>query len=116
LAIEPLFASRSHPAPRTLKNLPPGQTQVEIDNHSSDRYTIIEVFADDRQGLLYVITKNLFELGLSVYSAKISTRLDQVADAFYVTTAGGEKLTDEGQLDDIREKLTRNIHAFETAG
>ncbi len=116
LAIEPLFANRSYAAPRAPKNLPPGQTQVEIDNYSSDRYTIIEVFADDRQGLLYVITKALFELGLSVYSAKISTRLDQVVDAFYVSTAKGEKLTDEEQLGDIRQQLMQNITAFETKG
>ena len=53
--------------------------------------TIIDVFADDRQGLLYVITHAMFQLGLSVHAARISTRLDQVADVFYVTDQHGEE-------------------------
>ncbi len=89
-----------------------GPTQVEIDNDSSNRFTIIEVFADDRQGLLYVITRTLFELDLSVSSAKISTRLDQVVDAFYVTGRSGQKLTDDGQLSVIRQRLLAAIEAF----
>ena len=53
--------------------------------------TILDVFADDRQGLLYVITNAIFQLGLSVHASRISTRLDQVADVFYVTRYGGTR-------------------------
>jgi [protein-PII] uridylyltransferase len=52
-------------------------TQVEIDNTTSDQATIVEVFADDRPGLLYTIARTLFELDLSIRHAKISTSLDQ---------------------------------------
>ncbi len=72
-------------------------TQVEIDNLSSDRFTILEVFAEDRQGLLYFITKAIFEAGLSVHTAKISTQLDQIVDVFYVT-AGGQKVTGPSEV------------------
>ena len=41
-------------------------TEVRIDNETSDAYTIIDVFADDRLGLLYVITNTIFQLGLSI--------------------------------------------------
>ena len=79
--------------------------QAAIDNGTSDRYTIVEIFADDRQGLLYEITHALFEMGLSIASAKISTRLDQVVDAFYVTErATGGKLPDE-KVAPIVERL-----------
>ncbi len=80
-------------------------TQVEIDNTTSDQATIVEVFADDRPGLLYTIARTLFELDLSIRTAKISTSLDQAADAFYVTDKGGAKIIDEARLDAIRKRL-----------
>ena len=46
-------------------------------------------------GLLYTITRTLFELELSVSVAKIGTYLDQVVDVFYVTDQDGRKITDE---------------------
>ncbi len=79
--------------------------QVEVDNDSSDDFTIIDIFADDRQGLLYVITQAIFDAGLSVYAAKISTRLDQIADVFYVKTTEGGKLTDPEPMARLRQQL-----------
>jgi len=91
-----------------LKHVP---TQVEIDNLSSDRFTIVEVFAEDRQGLLYFITKAIFEVGLSVHTAKISTQLDQIVDVFYVTAACG-KVTDPSEVLKIKEQIICTIDRF----
>jgi len=85
------------------------RTRINADNSTSDRYTILDIFARDRGGLLYAITRTLFELGLSVYRAKISTHLDQVVDVFYVTDEHGQKITDEGRLDEIRRRLIEVI-------
>lgn len=52
------------------------------DNGSFDFFTLIEVFADDRIGLLYRITRALFTLGIDIRIAKIATKGDQVADVF----------------------------------
>lgn len=88
-------------------------TVVQVDNETSDRYTIIDVFADDRQGLLYVITRAIFNLGLSVHAARISTKLDQVVDVFYVTDqAGGGKVVDRGRCKLICEQITARIEGF----
>lgn len=87
-------------------------TEIRIDNETSDRYTILDVFADDRQGLLYVITNAIFSQGLSVHAARISTRLDQVADVFYVTDAEGRKVEDAGQIERIRQNVRQEIEAF----
>jgi [protein-PII] uridylyltransferase len=84
-------------------------TQVRVDNSSSDRFTIIDVFAHDRLGLLYAITRTIFELGLSVHVAKIGTHLDQVVDVFYVTDQANGKLRDEARLAALGEKLQRAI-------
>ena len=85
-------------------------TEVRIDNETSDGYTIIDVFADDRQGLLYVMTHAMFQLGLSVHASRISTRLDQVADVFYVTDRTGGKIEDPARLEAIRIRITDEVN------
>src|SRR4029079_12990605 len=95
------------------------------DNETCDRSTIIDVFADDTQGLLYAITHSIFQLGLSVEAARISTRLDddiqqslrtggrhQVADVFYVTDRRGTKIEDPARLETIRSTVKQDIDRF----
>ncbi len=97
-------------APLPSANLP---TRVRTDNSTSEHCTIIDVFAADRLGLLYRVTRTLFELDLSVSLAKIATHLDQVVDVFYVTDARGAKIEDETRLDAIRSRLLEEIEAIE---
>jgi len=87
-------------------------TVVQIDNETSDRYTIIDVFADDRQGLLYVITRAIFDLGLSVHAARISTKLDQVVDVFYVTDQAGGKVEDASRCQTISDTIVARIEDY----
>jgi [protein-PII] uridylyltransferase len=100
-----LPAGRPFPASRQ-------STEVQVDTETSDRFTILDVFADDRQGLLYVITRAIFRLGLSVHAARISTRLDQVADVFYVTDLDGVRPEDPSRLERIRETIKTEIDRF----
>ncbi|MEZ6086435.1 MAG: [protein-PII] uridylyltransferase [Pirellulaceae bacterium] len=72
-----------------LQRLP---TRVTFDNDTSDRSTIISLFAYDRPGLLFTVAKTLATLGVVLHFAKISTHLDQVVDVFYVTELDGAKL------------------------
>ena len=67
--------------------------------------TIIDVFTSDRTGLLYGVSRVIFELGLEVRFAKIGTHLDQVVDVFYVTDENGAKVTDSERLKRITETL-----------
>lgn len=80
-------------------------SKILIDNESAARYTILEVFTTDRIGLLYAITRTLLELQVRVYIAKITTKVDQVADVFYIRTHHGEKVTDPEQIGEIRKAL-----------
>lgn len=81
-------------------------TRVEIDNATSDHYTIVEIFTDDRPGLLFQIARLLRDLGLSVATAKIATRLDQVVDVFYVhDRETRRKVEDEARLEAVRTRL-----------
>jgi [protein-PII] uridylyltransferase len=112
ITVDELFArSVRYPSGRLL---PPRfePTRIEIDNELSDRYTIIDVFAHDRQGLLYVITKAIFDLALSVHFAKAATRLDQIVDVFYVTDLDIRKIDNDERLQSIRQTLASKIDEF----
>ena len=55
--------------------------------------------------LLYEVTNCLKELGLYIDVAKISTKVDQVADTFYVRDIFGTKIKEEQKLEEIRSRL-----------
>jgi [protein-PII] uridylyltransferase len=95
---------------RSLVNDRP--TRVQVDNSTSDTSTVIDIFTHDKPGLLYTITRTLFELDLSVQHAKIGTYLDQVVDVFYVTDLVNRKIRDDKRLRQIRERLLGEIEAF----
>ena len=87
---------------RKVPEYPP---EIVFDNESSDRATVIEVYAHDREGLLYGITKAIAGMDLSIDYAKISTRADQVADTFYVRDSRGRKISGAGKLAEIEASL-----------
>lgn len=84
-------------------------TQVRFDNSTSDKHTIITLFAYDRMGLLYDVSKVLFELQLVLHFAKIGTHLDQVVDVFYVTDLERRKIEEDTHLYMIRQHLLRAV-------
>ncbi|MFW5874903.1 MAG: [protein-PII] uridylyltransferase, partial [bacterium] len=79
--------------------------RVEIDNETSSFYTIVEVFAYDFPGLLYRITDALTRSGLDIWVAKISTKVDQVVDVFYVRDEQGGKADSPGRVGQIRSRV-----------
>jgi [protein-PII] uridylyltransferase len=82
---------------------------VEIDNEVSSDYTVIDIYAHDKVGLLYSITSTLTRLGLYIGVSKISTKVDQVADVFYVKDIFGHKISDADKLEEIRKELLQAI-------
>lgn len=87
--------------------------KVKIDNMASDRATIVEVYAHDRVGLLYDITRKLSSFGLTIVLSKITTEIDQAADIFYVQDDQGNKIVDFDRLDEIRDALREHLVAVE---
>jgi len=84
-------------------------TEVTIDNRLSDQFTVVDVFTQDRIGLLFAITNTLFRLGLRIHLARISTNALQALDVFYVTDASGNKITDLTKLRELRDELTMKL-------
>jgi [protein-PII] uridylyltransferase len=109
MSLSELLAQKASPSLLETPKKPCRPPTVIIDNESSDFSTLIEVFADDRIGLLYTITNALHHLGLDIRIAKVATKGDQIADVFYVRNLEGQKVLDEGRVDEIRETLLREL-------
>ncbi len=84
-------------------------TRVEVDNSVSDFYTVVEVFTHDRPGLLYQIAHKIFEMGLNLWMARISTKVDQVVDVFYIQDLSGEKVEGEEEISMIKKEVLEEL-------
>ena len=83
---------------------------VRFDNESSPEFTIVDVVAWDRAGLLYALCRALGEAGANIEFAKISTRLGLAQDVFYVNDSQtGEKIADDERLGEVRAALEQAI-------
>ncbi len=80
-----------------------------MDNSVSDFYTVVEVFTHDRPGLLYRVAQKIFEMGLNLWMARISTKVDQVVDAFYIQDLSGGKIEDEEKIRMIKKEVLEEL-------
>ena len=85
------------------------EPHVLVDNGASRGYTVIEVSARDRPGLLHDITRTLSACGVSIGSAHISTVGCRAVDVFYVRDRFGLKLSREAQLVQVQGRLTEML-------
>lgn len=111
VAIGELLSERErvYPRPRVRAANQP-VSGVVVDNEASETATVLEVRAPDEIGLLHRITRALFDAGLDVVSARVSTLGEMVVDAFYVRESGGGKVTDERRLSHISNAIRAELH------
>ncbi|HEX5038185.1 MAG TPA: [protein-PII] uridylyltransferase [bacterium] len=112
--IEALVAEKFRPSLFRKKIAQVVPARVDIDNDVSAYYTVIDIYSQDRTGLLYQITSMLSALGLYVDVSKISTKLDQAADTFYVKDIFGQKITSQDRLAKIKASLLKVIEEAPT--
>jgi [protein-PII] uridylyltransferase len=96
-------------SPASRKGVPPVATSVVVDNEVSRDYTVLDVYTEDRIGVLFAITNCLYRLGVEIHLAKITTTLNQVLDVFYVTDGEGRKLTSADRLKEIERTLVERL-------
>jgi [protein-PII] uridylyltransferase len=113
IRVAALVAKRQKPTLLTERPKPRFPSRVDIDNEVSSDYTVIDIYTHDKIGLLYRITSTLTELGLYIGIAKISTKVDQVADVFYVKDIFGHRITSPDRLEEIRDKLLAAVEQAE---
>jgi len=79
--------------------------KVEVSNSASETFTVIEVYAENRPGILYKIARVLTDFQINIFRAKIGTRSDQVVDVFYVLDSEGNKIRHPELIEEIRMSL-----------
>jgi [protein-PII] uridylyltransferase len=86
-------------------------TEVIIDDRASPRHTVVEVYAKDRPGLLYVLARAIHDLGLSIALSKINTEGTRVADVFYVSELDGSKVRSGERYQEIHRALVGAVES-----
>ena len=112
-AIEEALAQRSRladrlaarPLARARADAFAVEPNVLVDNKASNRYTVIEVNARDRPGLLHALAFALFESKVTIRSAHIATYGERAVDTFYVTDLLGGKVEGTLRLKSIERRL-----------
>lgn len=82
---------------------------VDIYHELSLKRTIIEVRANDSIGLLYRLTRAIFELGFDITFARIATERQVAVDTFYIEPVDKTKPSETASLLALREALQRII-------
>lgn len=108
----PKFAQRWERAPGPAARLSRPEIRIEIDNQTVESATIIDIFAYNKLGFLYTVARQIFELGLDVRFARVSTYGGQVMDVFYVTDDRGRKIRSRARLNTIRRHLITTARTF----
>jgi [protein-PII] uridylyltransferase len=113
--IEELLRGRRRPVGRAPVPSP-RPPEVVVSNEESDFYTIVDVSAEDRLGLLYDLTRTIAQHGYEIYISKIATVMDHIADTFYLKDAEGKKISDPVRLTSLRKDLLRAARGEEERG
>ena len=95
---------------RRRRSVPP---VLHVDNDHSEKYTVLEIVADDAIGLLYRISRGLSRLGCDLDLALISTEGKKAIDVLHVTK-GGNKLSPSDEAA-LRQELGRMLEGTDEA-
>jgi len=86
--------------------LPP---RVEVYHETAMRRTVIEVQATDRIGLLYRVSKAIYEHGFDIAFARIATERKMAMDTFYIEPRTPAMARDAANLLALREVLNEIV-------
>jgi glutamate-ammonia-ligase adenylyltransferase len=75
---------------------------IEIDNETSDRYTVLHIDALDTVGFLYELTNALAYNRVYIARVMVGSAGSRVRDTLYVTDADGRKITDPAKQRELR--------------
>lgn len=114
--VDTLMERRGRRVFERLRPLAAIPAQVRIANEESDFYTIADVVANDRIGLLHALTRVIADLNYEIYISKAATVLDQVQDTFYLKDSGGKKIQDPEAIERLRAALQAAAEGDEVGG
>jgi [protein-PII] uridylyltransferase len=110
MKVTELVSSRGSNDSVVAWKVPVVPTELKVDNGVSRDFTVVEVIAEDRPGLLYAITRTLAAEGLDIHRSKIATEANRAIDVFYVRDkATGHKILDSDRLAGLRAALLASL-------
>ena len=68
------------------------KTEVSLTNQPTDTFTVLEVVAPDRPGLLAVLANTFEDLQIHMLAAKITTLGERVEDVFHIVDNQEQKI------------------------
>lgn len=83
---------------------------IQIDNSSSPRSTVMHIHATDTIGFLYELCNALTSTGIDIRRVTVSTTGNIVQDTLYVTDADGNKIVDEDRQRELRAAVVLIKH------
>jgi len=102
---EPIRIASPHPPVRVL-----------LDNTASPLYTVMEIDTPDNFGLLHIIARCFSESRINIVSARLSTRVDQAVDVFYISDEQKRKITDRRQIERLKKRMRKVLTDREKSG
>ncbi|HZH13645.1 MAG TPA: [protein-PII] uridylyltransferase [Archangium sp.] len=97
------------------RHLPPVPPKVTVDNRASRDFTVVDVVAPDRVGLLHAISSALTRAGARIALAKVATEAHRAVDSFYITRQGA-KVEGPGDEAALVGDITAALEALEREG
>jgi [protein-PII] uridylyltransferase len=83
---------------------------IAIDNKAHPTYTLVQIEAPDRVGLLYDLLTALGQEGANIVLSRISTQKGAAIDTFYITDrASRTKITDSHRIAELQRRLRAAI-------
>ena len=83
--------------------------KITFDQRSSSEYTLLDIQALDRPGLLYHVAETLAHSKADIAYARITTEKGAALDTFYITDQDGNKVVSDEWQDQIAKDLRAAI-------
>ena len=80
-------------------------TQVYFHDDSQQRYSVLELIATDRPGLLSKVGRAFSLCGVRLFNARISTIGSRAEDIFYLTGQDNQPLSDEAEMQELKDTI-----------
>ncbi|MBT3428318.1 MAG: [protein-PII] uridylyltransferase [Gammaproteobacteria bacterium] len=81
------------------------KTEVSLTNQANVNFTVLEVIAPDRPGLLVVLANTFDDLEIHMLAAKISTLGERVEDVFHIVNHEEQQILDILDQDRVRQTI-----------
>jgi len=84
--------------------------EIEIDNISSSKYTILRIDAPDTIGFLYEMTNALLIFGINILRVTVSSVGNRVHDTLFVTDLFGKKIIEPEKRKELKATIVLVKH------